>query len=290
MVVTSVVNIAKVGMEYTGVFLSNVKNQFGKQEVGAYVVWGSLMSLAFFLFSDGDFSFTLTLSAAFQMLSFALLALKVWSQKSTVGISEKSLIIYVAVYVFRLSNILFFEGYLPADRTGNHVYPILEVISLCINVGLLFACKSWSGRDHQEKFPVGLTLFGCICLAAVVHPDHNWNFFLDSAWAASVYLDTLVVFPQLMLMQSGDSSESVDMLSSHSIACTFISRVSNLAFWWTVRNEFIDEEVKDPSTIPGHFIIGALALQVIFLCDFMYCYVKAHMNKLPMTFSDCFCV
>ena len=90
---------------------------------------GSLIMI-YFLISDGDFSFCFTLSGAVQMFGFLVIAIKVKMSGSASGLSMNTFICYIFVFFFRLCSILFFEGYLPYDPTGDFIYRINEVISL----------------------------------------------------------------------------------------------------------------------------------------------------------------
>ena len=58
------------------------------------------------VFSDGDFSFLMTLGSVLTLFSFALLVAKVATTRSASGLSVKSLQAYALVYAGRLASIL----------------------------------------------------------------------------------------------------------------------------------------------------------------------------------------
>merc|ERR550537_2019676 len=89
--------------------------------VGAVTLYNALAA---------GFSSFLTLSAGLQCLGFLLLAMKVQNQRITSGVSGKMLMMYAATLCFRLSSTLWLNGYLPVDKTGDHVYQAIEICSL----------------------------------------------------------------------------------------------------------------------------------------------------------------
>ena len=70
--------------------------------------------------------------AMVRTLGFIILASKSVTQKSVAGISLKTLQLYAVVFTLRLSSILFFEGYLPFDASGDWFYQVNEVAGLLI--------------------------------------------------------------------------------------------------------------------------------------------------------------
>lgn len=68
------------------------------------------------------------------MFGFLVITIKVKMSRSASGLSLNTFICYIFAFFFRLCSILFFEGYLPYDPTGDFIYRINEVISfvLCI--------------------------------------------------------------------------------------------------------------------------------------------------------------
>ena len=90
------------------------------------------------MFSDGDFSFLLTLGSMVRMFAFMILAYFLFAKKSVTRVSFKFLQCYVCVFIFRLSSILNYEGYLPFDRSGDFIYQAFEVLSLVASIGCVF--------------------------------------------------------------------------------------------------------------------------------------------------------
>lgn len=75
-----------------------------------------LIIVGYKFFSDGSFSAILTLASAFQCFALALLNMKVLSQQSVAGVSQRSLLLITLCLASRLVSTLFYNGYLPVDR------------------------------------------------------------------------------------------------------------------------------------------------------------------------------
>ena len=87
--------------------------------------------------SDGDFSFLLTLGSLTRLFGFSLLLLRVVVEKSCAGLSLKTLQCYALVFACRLSSILFYEGYLPYDSSGDWFF-LFEFCALATVCGIIY--------------------------------------------------------------------------------------------------------------------------------------------------------
>merc|ERR1719359_2479310 len=72
-----------------------------------------------------------------QCLGVVLLALQTMSSGSAAGISARALTLDALALCCRLSSTLWLNGYLPVDATGDHVFQIIDICSLCIIAWLL---------------------------------------------------------------------------------------------------------------------------------------------------------
>merc|ERR1719261_2202701 len=152
--------------------------------------------------SEGAFSSVLTMSVFAQCLSYALIGLQIHSSKSVTGISGKTMLLQVIMICLRLSSTLFLDGYLPLDKTGDHVYQIADILTLLMLlkvVHCIFKTHSHTHNATEDTLNVKNMVIGCILLAVAIHPDLNdWPAF-DIAWTASLYLDTIAMLPQLWM-------------------------------------------------------------------------------------------
>merc|ERR1719158_394507 len=86
-----------------------------------------------------EFTAILTLSVFAQALAFLLLYMQISASQSVVGISGKSLILHVVKLCCRLSTTLWLEGYLPADKSGDWIYQLCDILSVLLLLQILFS-------------------------------------------------------------------------------------------------------------------------------------------------------
>lgn len=120
----------------------------------------SLCAIAFLsvyhLLSDGDFSFILTLGGMTRTFGFGMLAFNINKGRSAEGISLKTLQLYALTFTARLLSILFFDGYLPYDASGDWFYQTNEVVGL----GLVLLCCHLVGSTYKSTYSADHDSFG----------------------------------------------------------------------------------------------------------------------------------
>merc|ERR1719473_156076 len=232
--------------------------------VGLLVLWHE--------YSDRDFSFLITLSGASQTLGYFLLVHKMKSHKSAAGVSSKTLQMYVLMYLFRLNSTLVKNGYLPVDSTGDWAYQAFDITSLMLVFHALFCVhKRYKDtyNDQADSLPIWNAVPALALLATVLHGDLNHNWYFDTVWTFSMYLDTIAMLPQLwLLVRKGGG---VEALTSHYVALIFFSRFLTFSFWYTGFPELAPEDGGFNKM--GWLLCGCHALQVLLSIDFMYHYM-----------------
>merc|ERR1719359_1240068 len=86
-----------------------------------------------------QFTAILTLSVFAQALAFLLLHMQISASQSVVGISGRSLILHAVKLCCRLGTTLWLEGYLPADKSGDWIYQLGDIVSLILVLKVLFS-------------------------------------------------------------------------------------------------------------------------------------------------------
>jgi hypothetical protein len=237
----------------------------------------ALMVVYHFL-SDKDFSFLMTMGSFIRFCGFCLLAFKLYSQDAGSEVSLKTLQLYAVVFAARLSSILVYEGYLPYDKSGDHVYPLLEILSLIL-VGCLgaFTVSKRGYNPTQDGF--GNTKFGALflaipglVLAALFHPNLNRNFLTDVAWTFGLYLETVAIIPQFFMIQK--AKKAVEPWLSHFCFCLGVSRVCLAMFWMTTASEL--------GGWSGTTVLVAQVAHVAVMSEFCYYYLVAAAKQTEM--------
>ncbi|KAF8822484.1 putative ER lumen protein retaining receptor [Cardiosporidium cionae] len=169
--------------------------------------WAVFLVLAFaiyHLFSDGDFSFLLTLSSLIEMFSFLMVAIKIESSGTAKGVSLKMMECYVLSVSARLFSIIPFEGYLPFDSSGDWLYQLVESCILCLAGSIVYMCRyrfSETYVSENDTFNHIFLIVPSFLLAVVLHPSLNSFMPTDISWAFALYLESICVLPQLFMFQ-----------------------------------------------------------------------------------------
>jgi len=253
--------------------------------VGAgYFLFFLAMTVVYHKFSDGGWSSILTASAGVQCLGFLMLTLKVMAQRSVSGLSCRTLEIYALALTLKLMSTTTCDGYIPVDRSGDHIYQFADALSLLLVAHLLWCARSTHASTYQavaDKFSILPLVLPCFVAAMFIHNDlNNWPLF-DKIWYASLNLDAVAMIPQLWLMTK---ESSVEGMTSHFVALLTASRVFSFIFWFHGYAELAHS--ADDLNISGKWIVGAHFLQLLVAADFMYYYIKAcafgHRLMLPV--------
>lgn len=241
--------------------------------VGSYIMMILTALYMWHEFSDRDFSFLLTLAGASQTLGYFLLVHKMKSHKSAAGISSKTLQMYVMMLCFRLNSTMVKNGYLPVDSTGDFAYQACDLTSLMLVFQALFFVHKRYRDTYQgelDSLPIWNAVLPLMLLASVLHGDLNHNWYFDTVWTFSMYLDTVAMMPQLyMLVRKGGS---VEALTSHYVALIFVSRFLTFSFWYTGFAELAPSDGGFNKM--GWLLCGCHALQMALSGDFMYHYFR----------------
>lgn len=257
------------------------------------LVWLAFFMLVFLVWmfcSSGDFSFLLTLSALMRMFGIGVLNFKVWGENSVKGVSVKTFTLYASVFFFRLLSIFRHQGYLPYDKSGDWMYHFIEVCSLLMTLLVVYAAMGPLRATYQERldifgnwqvaseFGAVWLFFPCMLLAILYHPSMNREFFSDTMWTWSMYLESVAMLPQLyMFIRSASASAEgggtiIDTNISHTVAALSISRVFEMVFWLWSYQELIGETGSYAS---GYLVLITQLIHLLIMSDFMYHYVTA---------------
>jgi len=258
---------------------------------GAYFLFMMCVGVVMRHFSDRDFSIVLTLGAIVQCLGFFLLLQKVKRTRSVAGISSKMLEMYVLVLLFRLSSTLIKQGYLPVDRSGDYVYQVADIASLYMVFQLLWCVHKTHKVTFQaenDTLEIWRAVPVLMVLAVCLRGNLNKSVFFDTTWTIGMYLDTIAMLPQyMMLVKKGGE---VEALTSHFVALLMLSRACSFAFWYYGHKELAPRKNKNAgfinnttgANISGWLIVACHAMQLLLSADFMYHYLSSAWSKRKM--------
>jgi len=244
--------------------------------------------------SDGDFSFLLTLGSLARLFGFCMLLIKMHSERNTSGVSLKTLELYVLVFLGRLSSILFYEGYLPYDSSGDWLYTTVEVVSLLVVLVLIYmtlmtysstynAAEDGFGKTSQipTQFGPVLLVVPSLLLAILFHPSLNRNFFTDIAWTFALYLETVAIMPQFFLLQK--AKRAVEPWVSHFVFTIGLSRVFLTIFWASSYHELSDtHSIGITGGWAGRLVLLCQIIHIGVMAEFCYHYIRASVDQSPL--------
>jgi hypothetical protein len=254
------------------------------------IFWFSVVFAILFIYifiSSKDFSFFLVLSSIVQTSAFVIILLKVTDRQNVSGLSANTLICYSILLFARLTSTLFYPGYLPNDSSGSWLYQLSDIISMlicCLLIYLLyFKYRETSDLILDNKIPFYFLVVPSYLLAMFVKSNLNNNFFCDTNWAFSMYLETVAIFPQILLFTI--KKGQIEKFTSHFVALCGLNRLFSLIFWWDTYDELNHSESFFGSYI-GYFIIGAQILQLLIMADYYYLYFKSILKGNEINMMD----
>ncbi len=139
--------------------------------------------------------------------------------KSINGISRNSLIAYLICIFSRLCAILFNDGYLPLDSSGDTIYRASELFSFLSLLILLYLSYNTYKSSYNWELDTFKWYFFAIptfILAILFHPNLNGIFYADFAWTYALYLESIAMFPQLDVIRK--KGGEVENYTSHYVS------------------------------------------------------------------------
>jgi hypothetical protein len=238
-----------------------------------YALFLGIVGYVFYIEAEGEFSSILTLSSYAQCFAFVLLMLQVHLSDSVTGISARGLCLEALALVCRLSSTMIWQGYLPADATGDYLYQLADIIAVAQILWLLyqiFAVKPATYENQKDTFPVLPVILFSFAMAIVFHADLNDRPFYDTMWMAGLFLSILAAFPQLSVIAQSGSSQA---LTSHHIAALALSRILSGAYMWHVREDITCHEWIKGFNHSYTVVLGVHLVHLVLLADFLYFYL-----------------
>jgi hypothetical protein len=246
----------------------------------AYTLFFALSWCVYDLVAERKWSSMMTMSGFAHCLGLMLLFIQVVSSRSAAGVSARALVLDGIAVSLRLSSTLFFEGYLPNDKSGDHVYQCADLCSLLLIVFLLRSVLVTHRDTYQlaeDDISIGPMVVGSILLGAVFHGDMDDHPIFDTLWLSGLFVSVVAVLPQYWMISK--SCGQTQVLTAHYIAATAVDRILSGLFMWYVS--------KYITCIPwvGEFqhtiyvILGAHLVHLFLLSDFAIFYARCLLTK-----------
>ncbi|KAF2076058.1 hypothetical protein CYY_002622 [Polysphondylium violaceum] len=193
--------------------------------------------------------------------SILILLFKIKSDRSCAGISLKSQILFTIVFTTRYLDL--FSNYVSFYIT------IMKIVYLALSYYTLYLMNKFKftyDKDH-DTFRVQYLIVPCLVLAIITYgePTHPgfFSLLLEILWTFSIYLESVAILPQLVLVQR---TGEVELLTSNYIVCLGGYRAFYFINW--IYRIFIDNW-------SGKIVMLAGLIQTALYIDFFYYYFQS---------------
>eukprot|EP00090_Calanus_glacialis_P046796 TRINITY_DN935_c0_g1_i4.p2 TRINITY_DN935_c0_g1~~TRINITY_DN935_c0_g1_i4.p2 ORF type:complete len:213 (-),score=29.24 TRINITY_DN935_c0_g1_i4:264-902(-) len=187
------------------------------------------------------------------LLAIIILLLKIWKTRSCAGISGKSQVLFLIVFVSRYLDLVtnFVSVY-------NTTMKMFFIASAAGTVYLMFIKFKATYDGNHDTFRIEF-LLGPIAILALVL-NHEFSV-MEILWTFSIYLESVAILPQLFMVSKTGEAETI---TSHYLFALGSYRALYI-FNWVYRYHF-----------EGFYDIIAIVagiVQTVLYCDFFYLYV-----------------
>ena len=190
------------------------------------------------------------------LISTLLLLYQMFSKRSSAGISLKTHILYLIVFLTRYINAGFF--YPPLY---NIIFKIFYIASSLAIVISMQTCLKKQYNKRHDNFQIIYIIIICAIVAFFTSSSYSVD---DVLWTFSLWLESLAILPQLFLLQR---TQRVDVMTHQYIFFLGCYRLFYVINWGY---KFFVTGIKTQwvSWVSG-------LIQTLLYCDFLYYYVRA---------------
>ena len=187
------------------------------------------------------------------LVSILILIHSIQKKKSAKGISLKTQVLYVIVFVTR---------YLDLFTTFISVYnTLMKIFFIASSIYAVYLLKKYSSeiKENADIFPVQYLLLGAAVCALLFHSSFSP---IELLWSYSLWLESVAILPQLFLLESKGESE---LLTIHYIFALGLYRALYIPNWFY--RYFTEGRLDKLSIVTG-------IIQTLVYSDFFYVYYK----------------
>eukprot|EP00092_Neocalanus_flemingeri_P095059 GFUD01120923.1.p1 GENE.GFUD01120923.1~~GFUD01120923.1.p1 ORF type:complete len:213 (+),score=49.00 GFUD01120923.1:220-858(+) len=144
-------------------------------------------------------------------LAIITIFIKIIRSKSCQGISGKSQILFLFVFITRYLDI--FTNFISMYNTSIKIFFIISTLT---NIFLVFVKYKGTISSDLDTFRIEFLLLGAALLALFI--NHEFVV-MEVFWTFSVYLEAVSIIPQLSVSSQGKSVEPVMLLYLAALGC-----------------------------------------------------------------------
>jgi ER lumen protein retaining receptor len=187
------------------------------------------------------------------LVAICILLAKIWKTRSCAGISGRSQILFLIVFVARYLDL--FTNFI---SLYNSVMKLFFLGSSIATVYLMFVkFKATYDRNH-DTFRIEFLIVPSLLLALLINHDFS---FMEILWTFSIYLESVAIMPQLFMLSRTGSAETI---TAHYLFALGSYRGLYILNWFY---RFHTENFLDPIAVVAGIV------QTVLYADFFYLYV-----------------
>jgi len=187
------------------------------------------------------------------LLAIVILLLKIWKTRSCAGISGKSQILFLTVFVSRYLDL--FTNFISLYNTSMKVF---FVGTAAATIYLMYVKFKATYDGNHDTFRIEFLLGPTALLAIAL--NHEFSV-MEILWTFSIYLESVAILPQLFMVSKTGEAESI---TSHYLFALGSYRALYILNW--VYRYYMESFYDIIAIVAG-------CVQTILYCDFFYLYI-----------------
>lgn len=210
-------------------------------------------------------AFVRVLGDLVHLAAIVILLTKMLKQRTTAGISLKSMFLFAIVYSTRYLDLFF--NYISLYNTVMKIFFIVTAWHICYLMKFRSPWRATYDREN-DTFRILYLIVPCIILAVIFRGGRpRYGLVLETAWSFSIFLESVAILPQIILL---NYTQSFEALTSHYLFCLGAYRVLYLIHWIIRYARF-----GRFSPLP----VTAGIVQSLLYADFFYHYITQVIRK-----------
>jgi len=187
------------------------------------------------------------------LLAIVILLLKIWKTRSCAGISGKSQILFLTVFVSRYLDL--FTNFISLYNTCMKVF---FVGTAAATIYLMYVKFKATYDGNHDTFRIEFLLGPTALLAIAL--NHEFSV-MEILWTFSIYLESVAILPQLFMVSKTGEAESI---TSHYLFALGSYRALYILNW--IYRYYMESFYDIIAIVAG-------CVQTILYCDFFYLYI-----------------
>ncbi|KAL3124075.1 hypothetical protein niasHT_004664 [Heterodera trifolii] len=187
------------------------------------------------------------------LVAIFILLWKIWKTRSVAGISGRSQVIFLLVFICRYLDL--FTNFVSVYNSVMKIFFIGSSIATVFFI--YFKFKATYDRNH-DTLRIEFLVLPCLCLALLI--NHEFSLF-EILWTFSIYLESVAIMPQLFMLSKTGSAETI---TAHYLFALGSYRGLYILNW--IYRYYLEDFLDIIAVVAG-------IVQTVLYADFFYLYI-----------------